>query len=88
MDIRELEKILKALANRRRLAILRYLKKVETASVGEIAGEIKLTFKATSNHLRILVALDLLEREQQGYQGMYRIAKEQKQVAQYIFSLL
>ena len=88
MDIRELEKILKALANRRRLAILRYLKKVETASVGEIAGEIKLTFKATSNHLRVLTALDLLEREQQGYQGMYRIAKEQKQVAQYIISLL
>ena len=88
MDIRELEKILKVLANRRRLAILRYLKKEKVASVAEIAGEINLTFKATSNHLRRLAALDLLEREQRGYQGMYRIVKDQKPVAQYILSLL
>ena len=88
MDIRKLEKILKALANRRRLAILRYLKKNKVASVADIADEIKLTFKATSNHLRVLATLDLLEREQQGYHGMYRIVKDQKPVVQYIISLL
>ena len=40
-DIKELERKLKALANKRRLAILKYLKEDGRASVGDIAGEIK-----------------------------------------------
>ncbi len=50
---RELEKQLKALANRRRLAILKYLKSKREASVGDIAEEINLSFKSTSKHLAV-----------------------------------
>lgn len=62
--MKETEKILKALANRRRLAILKFLSKTTKASVGDIAKEIKLSFKATSKHLGILRAADIIEREQ------------------------
>lgn len=72
----KLEKILKALANRRRLAILRYLKDGRQASVGDISAKIDLSFKATSKHLNILFGADILERDQKGLQMYYKIAGE------------
>ena len=69
--MKETEKILKALANRRRLAIVKYLNKTKTASVGDISEEIKLSFKATSKHLGILHSADIVEREQIGLTMMY-----------------
>ena len=86
--MRDLEKILKALANRRRLAIVKYLKKQGEKSVGDIASEIKLSFKSTSKHLRILSAVDIVEREQKSLQMFYSLAKNQKPAAKYIISLL
>ena len=56
--MKHLEFQYKALANRRRLAILKYLKYHNKASVGDIAKEIKLRIKSTSKHLRILSAVD------------------------------
>lgn len=58
------EKILKALANRRRLAIVQFLNGKHHASVGDIAEHIRLSFAATSRHLRTLAAADLIENEQ------------------------
>ena len=86
--MKNLEKILKALANRRRLAILKYLKDHGQAPVGEIAHEINLSFKATSKHLGILTNVDILEREQQSSQMFYRLIAGQKPPAQRIISLL
>ena len=62
--MQETEKILKALANRRRLTILKLLSNNSKSSVGYIAKEIKLSFKATSKHLGILLNAGILEREQ------------------------
>lgn len=84
----DLEKTLKALANRRRLAIVLYLKKNREAPVGEIARELKISFKATSKHLGILLAADIVERDQRSLQGFYRLAKDQKPAAGRIISLL
>ena len=64
--MKELQKILKALANRRRLAILKFLKSNRTVNVSQIAEEINLSFKSTSRHLAILLARDILEKEQIG----------------------
>ena len=61
-----MEKILKALANRRRLKILQLLKERRRVSVTEIAGHIKLSFKSTSRHLSVLRNADLVEGEQVG----------------------
>ena len=86
--MRDLEKVLKALANRRRLAIVKYLKKQGEKSVGDIASEIKLSFKSTSKHLAILNNVDIIDREQRSLQMLYRLAKEQKPAAKHIISLL
>ncbi len=71
----ELERILKALGNKRRMAIIRLLKKGEL-SVGEIAERIKLSFKSTSRHLSILTSADLLEREQKSTLVFYRLSND------------
>jgi len=87
-NTRQLEKNLKALANRRRLAILKYLKHNPEAPVGELASEIRLSFKATSKHLSILSALDIVEKEQRGLGVFYRLAKVQLPAVKLILSLL
>jgi DNA-binding transcriptional ArsR family regulator len=74
MKEKDFEKIFKALANRRRLAIIRYLKKRKSATVGSVAGEIKLSFKSTSKHLNILFAADLVDREQRDLQKFYSLS--------------
>lgn len=88
--MRDLERTLKALANRRRLAILGYLKQKQEATVGEIAGKIKLSFKATSKHLGVLTAADIIEYEQRSKEMYYRIIslKSQSAAARAIISLL
>ena len=86
--MRELERILKALANKRRLAILKYLKTKREAPVADIAEEIGLSFKATSKHLVILSAVDILEKEQRSLQIFYRLSQTPKSAARHIVSLL
>lgn len=73
MSEKELEKILKAVANKRRLLILRFLKKNKEATVGQIAGAIKLSFKSTSRHLAILHSADIVDREQRSTEAHYSI---------------
>lgn len=86
--MKNLEKQLKALANRRRLAILKYLKKVRQAPVGEIAGEINLSVKATSKHLNILAAADILEREQISLSVFYHLSQDPSPTAKQVISIL
>ena len=72
-SMKELEKQLKALANARRLAMLKLLRSRTSASVGEVARSIKLSFKATSKHLRILYLADLIEKQQINTTVHYRL---------------
>ncbi len=85
--MRELERIHKALGNRRRLAILKYLKEKKEASVGDIAGEIRLSFKATSKHVGILAAVDIVDREQKGLHVFYRLSKTMPSPARHTLSV-
>lgn len=64
MEINQAEKIFKALANRRRLKIIKYLNNNKRASVTELAGHLKLSFKSTSKHLSVLKNADIVETEQ------------------------
>jgi DNA-binding transcriptional ArsR family regulator len=75
MREKELEKILKALANRRRLAILAHLKRTQEMSVGNIAKKINLSFAATSRHLVIMERSGILEKEQRNLAVFYRLRK-------------
>ena len=87
-NIKEIEKILKVLANKRRLAIIKYLKKEKEAKVGDIAEKIELSFKATSKHLALLLSADILEREQRGLQMWYKLSLSQHNIVKYISNQL
>jgi len=88
MTEKELEKILKALANKRRILILKFIKKSGRASVGEIAEAIKLSFKATSKHLMILSNADILEKEQISLTMLYSLPKNSNPLASKLLSIL
>jgi len=88
MKEREIERILKALANRRRLAIIKFLKKKGEKMVGDIAEEIKLSFKATSKHLGILYAANIVEKEQRSLQMFYRLSPQLHHIAKHISNSL
>ena len=75
--MKELEKQLKALANSRRLIILKYLEKVNTASVGDISREIKLSFKSTSRHLAVLRSVEMVSTKQQSLIVFYSLVNPQ-----------
>lgn len=79
-DMKKLERILKGLANRRRLAILKFLNGVKKANVAQIAETINLSFKATSKHLVILANLDVLEKEQRSLEMFYYLSKIQNPI--------
>ena len=85
---KKLERTLKALGNRRRLAILKFLKREKQAPVGEIAETIRLSFKATSKHLGILATADIVDREQQSLQVFYFLSDAMPAVARHVISTL
>ncbi len=88
MKEKELEKILKVLASRRRLTILNFLKHKHEAAVNEIARAINLSLKATSKHLRILAAMDIVECEQRNLLMFYSLVEKQRSIINYTLSIL
>ncbi len=86
--MKQTEKTLKALANRRRLAIVRYLHQYHKAAVGDIAKEIKLSFKATSKHLGILRTADIVDREQINLSMFYSLNRPFGRVLKSVLDIL
>jgi DNA-binding transcriptional ArsR family regulator len=86
--MKDLERVLKALANRRRLAIMRYLKEHNEAPVGEIAEAIRLPFRSTSKHLAVLAAADIVERDQRSLQMFYRLTGKLHAIAKSVIKLV
>ena len=85
--MKELEKQLKALANARRIKILKYLERANRASVGNIAKEIKLSFKSTSRHLAVLRAAEMVSADQQGLTVIYSLENPKPPVVKLILDL-
>ena len=88
MKEKELEKIFKALANRRRLAIIFFIRKKKQANVGEIAEAIKLSFKSTSRHLSVLISSGILDKEQSSLYFFYSFSTNQSEMVRKILSLI
>jgi DNA-binding transcriptional ArsR family regulator len=88
MKEKEAEKILKALANRRRLAILCHLKRAHKDRVGAIAGVMHLSLTATSRHLNMLERAGILEKEQCGLEVFYSISESIKPFVKYLIAEL
>ncbi len=84
MNNKNLEKLLKAVANKRRLTILEYLSKKGEANVGNVAEHINLSFKSTSRHLAVLRSADLLDRDQRSREIFYSLSKDMPEVVKQI----
>ncbi len=87
-SMKELERQYKALGNRRRLAIIKYLKSRGKASVGDIAKEIKLRIKSTSKHLRVLDAVNFVDHEQQSLHVFYFLPENKPTLLRQTLTLL
>jgi len=83
--MKEQVKILKALANERRLKTLKYLKK-RNAPVFDIANAIRLSYKSTSRHLNVLYAAGILERQQILHEMHYFLSSKQNNIVKLILS--
>ncbi len=86
--MKQYEKILKALANKRRLEIIKYLKNNKEATVGDLADKIKVSIKATSKHLAILANAGVLEREHRSSFILYSLSRELEPVAKAVVVLV
>ena len=87
--IKKIEKVLKALANHRRLEILNILRnKKEDITVGEIAEGIKLSFKSTSRHLAVLSAAEIVTRDQINLHVYYKISPDASLLVRQVLSYL
>ena len=86
--MKQYEKELKVLANQRRLEIIKFLKIKKEATVGAIANNIKLSFKATSKHLGIMYSIDILEKEQRSTSCFYKISQKPPKITKTILSVL
>lgn len=74
----EQENFFKLLANKRRLAIIRVLKKYDHASVGFIAEKINLSIHATSKHLQLLEAGGIIFSLEEGNFRIYHLVRNLK----------
>lgn len=77
----ELERTLKALANKRRLTIVRFLLSKKAASVGDIAEHLKLSIAATSRHLRQMANASLVGTEQVHTTVNYSLVRNNELIA-------
>lgn len=84
---KNLEKVLKAVANKRRIAIIQYLRAHKDGHVGDIADAIKLSFKATSKHLALMAKADVLDRERSGVWTTYKLSPTMPDVARKVIAL-
>ncbi|MDA0376500.1 MAG: metalloregulator ArsR/SmtB family transcription factor [bacterium] len=88
MSIRTLEGQLRAVANARRLGILSFLKKNQSATVGEIAKAVHLHIASASQHLRILKSAGIIEHKKRGLYVTYRFSLKQEEPVKTILSML
>jgi DNA-binding transcriptional ArsR family regulator len=86
--MKELEKIYKALGNRRRLAIIKFLKTKKEASVTEISEHLKLSFRSTSKHLTVLRQLDIIDREYRYLSVIYSLNQSTHPIIRHFLTLI
>jgi len=73
MDLKNLERQLKSLANGNRLRILSALKRKHSMTVSDIASHLKITIAAASRHLQILEQAGVVVSRKRGPFMTYRL---------------
>ncbi|MBI2612673.1 winged helix-turn-helix transcriptional regulator [Candidatus Kaiserbacteria bacterium] len=87
MNEREIERQLKILANRRRLAILNLLRKRKEADVTAISEAIRLSFTSTSKHLTMLERAGFVEKEQRSLNVFYRLSESAPKITSSVLAM-
>jgi predicted transcriptional regulator len=80
MKTKTIEKLLKPLASKRRLDIIKVLKEVESAPVWYISEKISLSYFATSKHCIQLEKLGIIESEYHGKENHYILPPQQSRL--------
>ena len=75
-NLKNLGRKFKALGNERRLRIIEELLKYKRLTVGGISEKIKLSFRSTSRHLKVLENAGFVSWEQIGINVYYFISPE------------
>lgn len=81
------EKLLKALANKRRLGILKLLEK-DVLTVTAIAIAIHLSVRSTSKHLQILSKAEMIEHKQVGLNVHYHLSEPRHPLLALVLTLV
>lgn len=68
------ERSLKALANRRRLAIVVYLERNGEATIADLAEDMRAPYKTVAWNTRKLLMVDILDQQRRGPFVYYRLA--------------
>ncbi len=86
--MKELEKIMKAFANKKRLEILQFLLSQERCSLGDIRKHIHASYRGTSKHLRRLYECDLIDREITQGEAYYFLSKTMPEAGKHILKIV
>jgi len=80
----ELERIMKGVANHRRIEILEILGKRPEMSVAELADKLKLNFKTASEHIRRLAISGLLMKRSDGHNIRHKLTKRGELILKFL----
>ena len=83
----EIERQLKILGNRRRLAILNLLRKKKEADVTTISEAIRLSFTSTSKHLTMLERAGFVDKEQRSLNVYYYLSDHAPSITSTILAM-
>lgn len=75
-NLKNLSKKFKALGNERRLKIVKELLRCKRLTVGEISDKIRLSFRSTSKHLKVLEAVGFVGWKKIGSNIYYFVLPE------------
>ena len=80
----DLERIVKGVANHRRIEILEILGKKPEMSVAEVADKLKLNFKTTSEHIRKMAISGLLMKRSDSKSIRHKLTKRGELILKFL----
>ena len=87
-DARGLEKLFRAFSNRRRLNIVKMLISEGSANIEDLASELKLSYKATYQHMARLVERGILDKERSSGGVIYFLDSNMDKAAKVLLELI
>ena len=87
-DSRSLEKLFRVFSNRRRLNIIKILIAQDSASIEDLASELKLSYKAAYQHIARLVERGILDKERNSSGVVYFLEPNMDKIARILVNLI